>query len=239
MIKRIFVAFISTLVFSLGLSIYSYTPESESIQGTYSFGVGATFFLNCIYITPVYLLIGVPISFMIDKWFNHCSQSIGIKTYLLKVGMYSIASLIPTIIFYFLFNGWSSYSPFEDFVAMFILSVIASNLFYLFLILVHKITLKISKLYFREYTSKKFNIIKEVIDEWDPFNFLPHTPEDEYDSEISDITSALPDVKSVEQLAYVIHKVFVKWFGEDAVDAEKYSVEKCYPVAEKIWEKLF
>lgn len=33
----------------------------------------------------------------------------------------------------------------------------------------------------------KYLIIKEVIDNWDPINLLPHAPDDEYDPEIKAI----------------------------------------------------
>ena len=85
----------------------------------------------------------------------------------------------------------------------------------------------------------KFDIVKKAIDEWDPINLLSHAPEDEYDSEISDITRLIPTVKSVDELAQIIHRIFVKWFGADATDAKEYSVDRCYPVAQKIWRKLF
>lgn len=85
---------------------------------------------------------------------------------------------------------------------------------------------------------KKFVIVKEIIDEWDPINLLPHAPDDEYESEIKDIVNQLYTVESSEGLAVVIHNVFVNWFGKDSLDSIHYTIPKCRPVAQKIWDKI-
>ena len=81
---------------------------------------------------------------------------------------------------------------------------------------------------------KHFQIVKEVIDDWDPKQFLHYTPDDEYDPEIRLIVDLLPTATSVEKLAVVIHEVFVKMFSIDEV----YSINNCYPSALKIWNKI-
>lgn len=86
--------------------------------------------------------------------------------------------------------------------------------------------------------NKFFQIVKEVIDEWNPVDLLSHTPEDEYEPEIRDIVSRLPTVNFVDELAAVIHEIFIKWFGENSIIAEEYSIKKCYPLALKIWKKV-
>lgn len=67
---------------------------------------------------------------------------------------------------------------------------------------------------------------------------MPHAPDDEYEPEIRDIVKCLPTIDSVDQLAVVIHEVFIKWFGEDSIVAEEYLITKCYPLALKIWSKI-
>jgi hypothetical protein len=79
----------------------------------------------------------------------------------------------------------------------------------------------------------KYISVKEVIDEWDPIGLLSmRCPDDEYDPEIRDIVRLLSDIKSVDELAGGINKVFIKWFEEDL------TIEKCYPIALKIWNKI-
>ena len=79
-----------------------------------------------------------------------------------------------------------------------------------------------------------YQIVKEVIDDWDPKQFLHHTPEDEYNPEIRRIVLLLPTVTSVEKLAILIHEVFVNMFSVNEV----YSINNCYPSALKIWNKI-
>jgi hypothetical protein len=57
-----------------------------------------------------------------------------------------------------------------------------------------------------------YQIVKEVINDWDPKHLLRYTSEDEYDPEISRIVSRLPTT-SVEKLAVVIHEVFDEMFS--------------------------
>ena len=59
-----------------------------------------------------------------------------------------------------------------------------------------------------------YQIVKEVINDWDPMNFLSFSSEDEYDPEISRIVSLLPTA-SVEKLAVVIHEVFDEMFSRE------------------------
>jgi len=79
----------------------------------------------------------------------------------------------------------------------------------------------------------KYVLVKEVIDEWDPIGLLGMgCPDDEYDPEIGDIVRLLSNIKSVDELAGGINKVFIKWFDEDL------TIEKTFPVALKIWNRL-
>lgn len=79
-----------------------------------------------------------------------------------------------------------------------------------------------------------YQIVKEVINDWDPKNLLRFSSEDEYDPEISRIVLLLPTATSVEKLAVVIHEVFDKMFSV----SEVHSIKNCYPSALKIWNKI-
>ena len=77
----------------------------------------------------------------------------------------------------------------------------------------------------------EYKFVKSIIDEWDPIGLLdPEGPEDEYNPEIKDIVVLLPNVESVDELALRIRQVFIKWFEIFL------SIDKCYPIALKIWE---
>lgn len=84
----------------------------------------------------------------------------------------------------------------------------------------------------------KFESVKEIIDEWDPINLLPHAPDDEYEAEIKDIVKQINLVHSSEELSIVIHNVFSNWFGKDSLESIHYTISECQPIAEKIWSKM-
>ncbi|MEK4485710.1 hypothetical protein MHH81_08905 [Psychrobacillus sp. FSL H8-0484] len=79
-----------------------------------------------------------------------------------------------------------------------------------------------------------YQIVKEVINDWDPKHLLRYTSEDEDEPEISRIVLLLPTATSVEKLAVVIHEVFDKMFSVRKV----HSINNCYPSALKIWNKI-
>jgi len=84
----------------------------------------------------------------------------------------------------------------------------------------------------------EFQLVKEVIDEWDPIHLLPDAPDDEYEPEIREIAEQLSTVKSADELALAINKVFEYWFGVASMFAEEYTIKNCYPWALKIWNKI-
>ena len=79
-----------------------------------------------------------------------------------------------------------------------------------------------------------YQIVKEVINDWDPKHLLRYTSEEEYDPEISRIVSLVPTAKSVDELAVIIHEVFDKMFSV----SEVHSITNCYPSAIEIWNKI-
>jgi hypothetical protein len=56
--------------------------------------------------------------------------------------------------------------------------------------------------------------VKEIIDRWDPIGLLTHAPDDEYHSEISEITELLNEATEVRVVADGIYSVFLRAFGE-------------------------
>ncbi|WP_028394054.1 DUF1871 family protein [Bacillus cihuensis] len=76
----------------------------------------------------------------------------------------------------------------------------------------------------------KLSIVKDVIDEWDPQNFLKSgCPDDEYEVEIQGIVEVLEIVNGPKELAIEINQIFNKAFDTD------FKKEKeCFVVAPKI-----
>ncbi len=78
---------------------------------------------------------------------------------------------------------------------------------------------------------KKKEIIKRIIDDWDPINLFPEAPENEYWSEIDSIIMECSNLNAKEELAKVIKSVFINSFNEDIF---RFSYEECLKIAEKI-----
>jgi hypothetical protein len=61
-----------------------------------------------------------------------------------------------------------------------------------------------------------FAVVKEIIDKWDPFNLLAiHCPDDEYESEIREIVTALSNVTNEEELGVELNNILYQAFEED------------------------
>ncbi len=83
-----------------------------------------------------------------------------------------------------------------------------------------------------EYTPE-FLGLRNIINKIDPIGLISlHCPDDEYDPEVNEILKIIPDSRSVQQLADMIHSVFIKWF--DPQLAKNY--EDYHRIAELIWE---
>ena len=75
--------------------------------------------------------------------------------------------------------------------------------------------------------------IIDIINMWDPIEFFPLAPKDEYLDEVKKIYEYITTNKKVdpEMLAAKINDIFLKSFGEDVY---KEDVTQCRVVAEKI-----
>lgn len=79
--------------------------------------------------------------------------------------------------------------------------------------------------------NNKKEVVKRVINEWDPINLFPEAPENEYWSEIDSIIEKSSRLENSEELAKVIQTVFIDSFDEDIF---RYSFEECLKIAGKI-----
>ncbi|ATW24576.1 hypothetical protein [Candidatus Formimonas warabiya] len=63
---------------------------------------------------------------------------------------------------------------------------------------------------------REFLRIREAVNSVDPIGLINGgAPVDEYDPEVRDILIVIPNAKTQQELAEMIYKVFVKWFGND------------------------
>lgn len=71
-------------------------------------------------------------------------------------------------------------------------------------------------------------LVKRIINEWDPIDLLSHAPKDEYLSEIVEIQNLLKKTDNLGELADGIWKIFVNSFSEEIFNKNK---EECIQIA--------
>ncbi|MDF2884630.1 MAG: hypothetical protein K0R54_5199 [Clostridiaceae bacterium] len=81
------------------------------------------------------------------------------------------------------------------------------------------------------------DIIRTIINDWDPIGLFPMAPGDEYISEIEKIQEVLKlnNYITIEQLAFEINNIFLKAFGDDVYTK---SLNECKKIAAEIINKV-
>ncbi|MCM3089379.1 hypothetical protein M3557_15825 [Bhargavaea ginsengi] len=72
--KKIVVALISSVSFTLLVSLLAYTPKDEVPADNYHFGFMELFILYSLYITPIYFTFGIGVSWTIDQYIEKYSE---------------------------------------------------------------------------------------------------------------------------------------------------------------------
>ncbi|WML45434.1 DUF1871 family protein [Neobacillus sp. PS3-40] len=79
-----------------------------------------------------------------------------------------------------------------------------------------------------------FEVIQEIINEWDPLDLLSlDCPDDEYESEIQRIVSATLNKDNADKMAEKINEILYKTFGDDFKKSND-----CLQIAERILKTL-
>ncbi len=77
-------------------------------------------------------------------------------------------------------------------------------------------------------------VVGTVIREWDPYSLLKAgCPNGEFDAEIASVASQIPRIKSVQDAAHALSRVFSSAFGP-----AKFEPEDCREAGTKLFEAL-
>lgn len=79
-----------------------------------------------------------------------------------------------------------------------------------------------------------FKNIKPIINNWDPIDLLPYSPNDEYDNETNRIANQV-EGKSADELAQIVFDVFSSSFNHGVFQK---SLNECRMIALKILTTL-
>ncbi|MET3684409.1 hypothetical protein ABID56_002546 [Alkalibacillus flavidus] len=101
--KKLLTAVVSSILFATIFSLVSYVPSSEREPNVYYFGFFETFAFVIIYAGPVYLLVGIPLSIIIDKLTERTNRNSKLLRYFVQLGLYSLAGILVGIIYSLIF----------------------------------------------------------------------------------------------------------------------------------------
>ncbi|MBO8165028.1 MAG: hypothetical protein H0Z34_15185 [Brevibacillus sp.] len=130
MIRKIIVALLSSVVFSLSLAVAAYTPAFEREPNTYYFSFLSLVMIYLTYAAPVYLLGGVPCCILIDMVERNMNISHVFRKYFFHIAAYTIAGMLTTFIFLLVLSGGKVFDELLDSSGFFLFGVIASLLYY-------------------------------------------------------------------------------------------------------------
>lgn len=100
MLKRILALIISSIIFALSLSIFSYIPEEQREPDIYYMGILESFMFIVYVLLIFYTVIGIPVSWLIDKWRKRYSDSSVFKRYIIGIALYSLGGILGGAIYY-------------------------------------------------------------------------------------------------------------------------------------------
>ncbi|MDF9410594.1 hypothetical protein E1B06_02500 [Brevibacillus laterosporus] len=105
MLHRIFAGVITAMLFCLVVAVAEYTPMIVRKPNTYYFPFITLVIIYLVYSIPIFLLIGIPCTILIDFITNRMGISNKSKLYFVHLGLYSLAGISIALIFFGLTKG--------------------------------------------------------------------------------------------------------------------------------------
>jgi|GEM_PF-3251058 hypothetical protein len=128
--RRFVVAIMAGLVFTLIMSWFNYTPVDQRIEHIYYYSYSSLVVGGLIYVMPIFLIIGIPVSVLLDLILFRSRVRNRIAGYLLSLIMYALGGVFAAAFLMFLLRGWRFYETFNrGFYVVLLASILASWLF--------------------------------------------------------------------------------------------------------------
>ncbi|MBA4533217.1 hypothetical protein [Brevibacillus halotolerans] len=105
MLHRIFAGGVTAMLFCLVVAVAEYTPMIARKPNTYYFPFVTLLIIYLMYSIPIFLLIGIPCTILIDFITNRMGISNKSKLYFVHLGLYSLAGISIALIFFGLTKG--------------------------------------------------------------------------------------------------------------------------------------
>lgn len=134
--KRLLTAALSAILFTIIFSWFLLVPISRREPNVYYTSFLNSFIHMIIVVIPVFFLLGLPLSILIDKVAEKFNKNSKWAHYFVRLGLYSLTGLLFGVIIMSIFNK----STFlDDVIPLPIGCFIASNIYYHLLLLVSKV----------------------------------------------------------------------------------------------------
>ncbi|TMN23350.1 hypothetical protein [Lentibacillus cibarius] len=134
--KRLLTVALSVVLFATVYSWISYVPMSQREPNVYYFGFFETFILVIIYAGPLYFLVGLPLSILIDKSIEKFNRKSKLTRYFIGLGLYSLAGAVVGLVF-LIIGSQNLYRL--DVISFSIYGFVASNFYFHLSLLIAKI----------------------------------------------------------------------------------------------------
>lgn len=105
MLHRIFAGVVTAILFCLVVAVSEYTPMIAREPNTYYFPFITLVIIYLVYSIPIFLLIGIPCTILIDLITNRIGILSKSKLYFVHLGLYSLAGISIALVFFGLTKG--------------------------------------------------------------------------------------------------------------------------------------
>lgn len=130
MIRKILIALVSSVIFCLSLVFLNYTPEIDREPNVHYLSFISLVMIYLIYATPVYLLLGVPCSLLIDIIRRKIKISNSLFKYFFEVVAYLFSGILAIFLTLIVLSGGKILLDIIGARELFQLGAIASLLYY-------------------------------------------------------------------------------------------------------------
>lgn len=138
---RLLTVALSMLLFATIFSWLSYVPTSQREPNVYYFGFIETFIFVIIYSGPVFVLVGLPFSIIMDKLIEKSNRHSSWAKYLFGLGLYAFVGAIVGISYHIIIFSPNNYNL--EVITFAIYGIIASSIYFHLSLLISKIIKKI------------------------------------------------------------------------------------------------
>jgi hypothetical protein len=103
--NKIIILIITAFIFSAVVSLFNYIPIDQREDNSYYDSFYSLFFIGVLYMTPIFVLFGLPISIIIDKILNQMKNNNRLYKYFFNLLFFLVAGLITGIIISLIFSS--------------------------------------------------------------------------------------------------------------------------------------